>query len=159
MKDALEDAEKNNIKVSQAVQTLTEWSWTHMLGSLCRSQHHTKYYTISSYGKEYLYKFSFNPHLINLENIYKKQLNSSFIESIAHRYHCTNNSNTNLMENGGCVESYIGQHLANLSYKQIFVQIRKKPLYKHIGDKQNKFKIESYIFEKSEHGKEKDPQH
>lgn len=51
MKDALEHAERNNIKVSQAVQTLLEWSWTHMLGPLHRSQHHTKYYTISSYGK------------------------------------------------------------------------------------------------------------
>lgn len=53
------------------------------------------------------------------------------------------------MSNGGCVEDYTGKHLSNLQYKQIYVEIRKKPIYQHVGSKQNKFTIDSFNFEKS----------
>ena len=68
-----------------------------------QTAHHTKYYLLTSYGKDYLYSFSFNPHLINFEQIYQKILNGSYMTSIARRFHCTNDATTTVMESGGCV--------------------------------------------------------
>ena len=37
------------------------------------------------------------------------------------------------MENGGCVEYETGRYLTSLGFKQVWVKIRKDPIYEHIG--------------------------
>ena len=47
----------------------------------------------------------------------------------------------NLMENGGCVEHEAGRHLDKIGYKQVYVEIGKASMYKHIGGKGYKHNI------------------
>ena len=98
--------------ISQVVTTFPRWGWSHMPGQLQKSSNGTIYYKLKSYGKDWLYSFSFNPHLINYDKIYKGLLKGSIINSIAHRYHCTNDQETVFLEDGGCVEQYLGRFLA-----------------------------------------------
>lgn len=44
MKDALEHASNNGLKVSQVVQTVPNWGWNHFKGPLQWTDHQTKYY-------------------------------------------------------------------------------------------------------------------
>lgn len=104
-----------------------------MPGPELQTKHFTKYHTLTSYGKEYLYSFSFNPHLINFHNVYKGILKGSYMQSIARRFHCTNDPLQSDMENGGCVEYETGRYLTSLGFKQVWVKIRKDPIYEHIG--------------------------
>ena len=53
------------IKVSQVVQTFPLWQWTHQPLSLRYTDRGVKFYELVSYGKDYLYSYSFNPHLID----------------------------------------------------------------------------------------------
>lgn len=39
------------------------------------------------------------------------------------------------MENGGCVEHEMGKYMDAKGYKQIWVDVRKEGVYRHIGDK------------------------
>lgn len=39
------------------------------------------------------------------------------------------------MEDGGCVEKYLGQHLAKAGYKQVFINLGEQPFYFHTGFK------------------------
>ena len=71
MYDALRHAEELGLKISQAVSTFPRWGWTHMPSQLQKTPYGTIFYKLKSYGKDWLYSFSFNPHLINYEKIYK----------------------------------------------------------------------------------------
>lgn len=68
-----------------------------------------------------MYYFSFNPHLINYQTIYKKELNGSLVETIAKKYHCIKQLGNTFMDDGGCVEEYLGKYLMEKGYKQIYV--------------------------------------
>ena len=37
------------------------------------------------------------------------------------------------MEDGGCVEKQLGNHLHKLEYRQAFVNLGEEPFYMHIG--------------------------
>ena len=56
--------------------------------------------------------------------------------SIARRFHCTNDATTTVMESGGCVEHEAGKYLEGEGYKQIYVEVRKESVYRHIGVKE-----------------------
>ena len=51
MKDCMLDLKNKNQKVSQIVQTLPNWDWSHYRGPLQTTPNHVKYYQITPYGK------------------------------------------------------------------------------------------------------------